>query len=301
MSTMVLGLGHPRLYRAKSVPGHAIACVVSKVRQVVTGVALERKMLLCYTEALHLLRSAVADPALHDRLDMLAATQLLAIYEMLDSTSNESWLQHVAGAAAMAKLHDDRDQRSIKGTHQAAPMFVEALLNDDEYFFSGPHWKALLHVIITKRFPCADLTAETVSCFTTLRSVFSDAHRAFVNNVAIDWSIRLPLLARAHELRCRLKTLTLQSEQQFASDRKASPKGVDLLGLCLITIIMLDRLITALRRDLPSRGRDLEADTQELCTQMIRLELEAAEKHPGKDVLLAFQRQVNYPMLTYNE
>ncbi|EME84074.1 uncharacterized protein MYCFIDRAFT_195229 [Pseudocercospora fijiensis CIRAD86] len=243
MSPMVLSLRGLRFDREKSYLDSAIACVVSKVRQVVTGVGLEQKMLLCYTEALHLLRSGVADPALHDRLDMLAATQLLAIYEMLDSTSNESWLQHVAGAAAMAKLHDEGN----------------------------------------------------------LRLVFADAHRAFIDNIAIEWSIRLPLLARAHELRCRLKAFILRSEQQFVNNRKTSPKEVDLLGLCLITIIMLDRLITAWRRDLPLRGRDLEADTQELWKQMIRLELDAAEKHPGKEVLRAFQRQVNYPVLTYNE
>ena len=176
---------------------------------------------------------------------------------------------------------------------------LECLLNNDETFFSSDSWRALLHIIVTKRFPNAEFTANTVTCFTSLRSIFADAHAVFVDDATLSWTIRLPLLARAHELRCQLKDLVIRSEQRFLDERRSSPKDCDVLGLCLVCLIMLDRLIMKLRQDLPSRGRDLEADTQELCTQMLRLELEAAEQHPGKDLLLAFQRQVNYPMLTY--
>lgn len=274
----------------------AIACLVSKVQQVISGSASQQKMLYCYTEALHLLRAAVLQPKLQDKGDMLAASQLLAIYEMMDFPQNGFWTQHVAGAAAMAKVLE-----STGGDDgmQAAPIFVEALLNNDEAFFESQHWRSLLQAISTKQYSDPEMRTETISCFTTLRSIFADSHAAACKDA--DWSTRFELLSRAHELREQFMLLVVDHKERFLEVRKSSTasRGCDVLGLCLVSIVILDKLILSLRQNNWNRGMDLEHETQLLCTLMVGLELNTTEFHPGKDLLRAFQRQVNYPSLTY--
>lgn len=275
----------------------AIACVVSKVQQVISGTASQEKMLYCYTEALHLLRAAVLQPRQHDRADMLAATQLLAIYEMMDFPENVFWTQHVAGAAAMAKA---LGCGGAGDSMQAAPMFVEALLSDDEAFFESRHWKSLLHVITTKPHADPQMKAETIACFTTLRSIFADSHAAARKDA--DWSTRFELLSRAHELREQFMLLIVQNKERFLEARRTAtiPRGCDFLGLCLVSLMVLDKQILCLRQNNWYRGTDIEHETQSLCILMVDLELSTTEFHPGKDLLRAFQRQVNYPSLTYD-
>lgn len=275
----------------------AIACLVSKVQQVISGITSQQKMLYCYTEALHLLRAAVLQPKLQDKADMLAASQLLAIYEMMDFPQNAFWTQHVAGAAAMAKVLESTGGGDGM---QAAPIFVEALLNNDGAFFQSQHWKSLLQAISTQQYSDPQMRLETISCFTTLRSIFADSHAAARQDA--DWSTRFELLSRAHELREQFMLLVVDHKERFLEVRKRSTasRGCDVLGLCLVSIVVLDKLILSLRQKDWSRGNDLEHETQLLCTLMVGLELNNSEFHPGKDVLRAFQRQVNYPSLTYD-
>lgn len=276
----------------------AIACVVSKVQQVVSGAPSEERILICYSDALQLLRAAVQDPALHDRLDMLAASQLLAVYEMLDSPDTLAWSRHIAGVAAMAKLQGRQEGRSsILTTEQAAPMFVEALLNDDDGFFESKQWKALLQILTNKQSQNPEATGETLSCFRSLRTLFAEWKDA--TRVELGWAARFSLLATAHELRAHFKNVVVRSEHRFMT-RQQTSKGCDVLGLCLVSIMMLDRLILTLRQTNTWQGHNLEIDTQELCTQVIRHEIDTAEAFPAKDLLRAFQRQHDYPLLAYD-
>lgn len=272
----------------------AIACVVSKVQQVVSGAASEERVLVCYSDALHLLRAAVQDPAVHDRLDMLAASQLLAVYEMLDSPDSSSWSRHIAGVAAMAKLQGRQHRNSEITTEQAAPMFVEALLSEDDSYFESKQWKALLQILTIKQSLNPEATGETLSCFRALRTLFATCKVATRDE--LKWTVRFDMLAKAHELRAHLKNVVVRSEHRFLT-RQQTSKGCDVLGLCLVSIMMLDRLILTLRQTTTWQGHNLEVDTQELCTQVIRHELNTAETFPAKDLLQAFQQQHDYPLL----
>ncbi|WPB04893.1 uncharacterized protein RHO25_009541 [Cercospora beticola] len=274
----------------------AIACVVSKVQQVVSGAPSEQRILICYTDALHLLRAAVQDSATHERVDMLAASQLLAVYEMLDSPTSSAWARHIAGVAAMSKLQATR-KNGILTSEQAAPMFVEALLNDDDGFFESKQWKALLQILTNKQSLNPQSTGETLSCFRSLRILFADWKSA--TRISLGWEVRFNLLAQAHELRAHFKNVVFRNEHRFMTRQQIS-KGCDVLGLCLVSIMMLDRLILTLRQTSTWQGHNLEIDTQELCTQVIRHELDTAEAFPAKDLLRAFQKQHDYPLLEYD-
>ena len=275
----------------------AIACVVSKVQQVVSGLPSEERVLVCYSDALHLLRAAVQDPAVHGRLDMLAASQLLAVYEMLDSPDGSNWSRHIAGVAAMAKVQRRQQNQSDLTTEQAAPMFVEAILNGDDSYCVSKQWKALLQILTVTQSQNPGATGETLSCFRALRTLFATWKAATTDE--LKWDVRFDLLAKAHELRAHLKNVVVRSEHRFLT-RQQTSKGCDVLGLCLVSIMMLDRLILTLRQANTWKGHNLEVDTQELCTQVIRHELNTAEAFPAKDLLQAFQRQHEHPMLIDN-
>lgn len=278
----------------------AIACVVSKVRQVVTGAVTHPRMLACYAEALHLLREAVQHPADHDRGDMLAAVQLLALYEMLDFPDTQaSWTQHVAGAAAMAKALGAGAQRG--DITQAAPMFVEAVLSDDAAFFESRHWNHLLHVMTMKTYTNSEMKGEILSCFIALRSLFATSHAAAREDAG--WAVRFDLLSQTHELRERFMLLIVQNKEWFLETRKlaTTSRGCDVLGLCLVSVMVLDKLILLLRKTDRFSGTDIENETRSLCLVMVGLELNTAEVHPGKELQRAFKRQGNYPTLTYDD
>lgn len=108
----------------------ALFCVASKLGEITGNRSLPFATLSNYETALQNLQAALQDPTRHDHHDLMTSTQLLAIYEMLDSLENTAWTKHVAGAESLSNrpsnlsLAKPGNARSFAET---APMFTDAL------------------------------------------------------------------------------------------------------------------------------------------------------------------------------
>lgn len=76
----------------------ALGTVASKLCQMTGGPTSHYSVLSNYTSALRILQAALSEPKRHRDNDLLLTSQLLAVYEMLESLDNAAWTQHLAGA-----------------------------------------------------------------------------------------------------------------------------------------------------------------------------------------------------------
>ena len=108
----------------------ALACLASKLSRMTGGGQPDYTVLSSHTEALHALRAALLEPRRHSLQDLLTTTQLLAIFEMLDSLDNEVWVHHVAGAKSLLLSKDTTSptQSQTRLSFSAiAPILADAL------------------------------------------------------------------------------------------------------------------------------------------------------------------------------
>lgn len=281
----------------------ALICVATKLRQMTGSATSQQTVLATYSEALQQLQIALKDPSKNDQLDLLSTTQLLAIYEMLDSLDGSGWSKHIDGAASLIRPDLNHVlQRPEKAFMIIAPLFSDMLLDDrfepaqslperwmfktfsSSYHFLSPQQRNLMAIL-----------GQVVLLKLDAKPVLMDS-----SNVSIDYIFNL--LDRAHLTRSQLRSGLLQDDLQIAA--KVSTSGsFDILAMCLAGMVALDRLINALR-PVEKRARESAQDkTSELCAQLLQLELGASDNaYPATDLMSAFalssyQQQPGYAIV----
>ena len=269
----------------------ALFSVAAKLRQITGGGVSSMAVLSSYTEALHELQRALQKPNEYDSLDLLTTTQLLAVYEMLDSLDEETWAKHVAGAISLARpleIISQDERRSSKLTFaRAAPIFTDALLTGNDDVLQGYPWHGLLESALHLTPALPSFCRGPMQCLIDLPEVLEDA-RAGQNADSSSAASKLAVLDRAHSLKARLRTGLLQNDL-YSHDGNSALESFDLLGMCLAALVALDRVIASLH-PIEQRSQDVVEDrTNELCAQLLQLELGAADAYPATDLMRFFQ------------
>ena len=258
----------------------ALFCIAAKLNQITGGPVTPMAVLSSYSEALQELQGALQRPQEHEHLDLLTTTQLLAVYEMLDSLDNPTWTQHIAGAASLVRppplTYDDESIRNSLSIAQTAPMFTDALLTGNDEIFQHLSCQVFLRSVLEIGYLVPDDCRELVSCLLQLPELLEDAKVASRDILASDPETKLEILDRAHSLKSRLRTGLLESDLYSRRDHNVL-ESFDMLGMCLAGLVALGRLVTSLRPVEP-RAHDLSEDkTEQLCQQLLQLELGAAD------------------------
>ena len=274
----------------------ALFAVAAKLRQITGGGVSAMLVLSTYTEALHELQGALLNPGQHDSLDLLTTTQLLAVYEMLDSLDEETWSQHIAGAISLARpleiMPDDMRKANKLTFSRAAPIFTDALLTGNDEVLHRYPWRRLLQSAFTICPRLPEVCRGPMNCLIELPELLEDAR---VDHIAQDPSGRtaLVILDRAHMLKDRLRKDLTKTDLYYQLDPSSILESFDLLGLCLAALVALDRVIAALQSmtpQVPGTTKDTTQDTtNELCAQLLQLELGAADAYPAADLMRMFQ------------
>ena len=270
----------------------ALYCVAAKLRLMTTSTISSLGVLSSYDHALQTLQSALQDSKQHEHVDLLITTQLLAVYEMLESLDNPAWAQHVAGAEILSQ-----PQTPIWSTGQGGqalpfaltvPVFAEALLTGNDGFFESQSWQRSFHAggVDAALFSHDSLTL--VSCFSDLPSLIVDVKLARSGSRRPERATRDRLLDRAHLLRARILAALL-SDEQYANRQTDALGSFDKLGLCLAGLIALDRVIASFDPVEPQAQRVAKSKTEELCAQMLQLDLGADEAYPAYDLMNMFR------------
>lgn len=230
----------------------ALLAVAAKLRQITGGRSSSMIVLSSYTEALHELQNALQRPSEQDNLDLLTTTQLLAVYEMLDSLDEETWAKHVAGAISLAKpleiiSYDERRTNQLTFA-RAAPIFTDALLSGNEEVLHGYPWERLLKSALQLNPGLPEFCRGPMLCLIDLPELLEDASVG-QNTADPNAEPILTILDRAHALKARLRTDLLQNDL-YARNGTSALESFDLLGMCLAV------------------SADLQSTTQDLSTTL---------------------------------
>ncbi|KAF2733052.1 hypothetical protein EJ04DRAFT_439889 [Polyplosphaeria fusca] len=96
----------PQLYGQSTLIRLVVDCVLARAKQAVAEDACmhEQRILQLYCKALAALQSALMDKKRMFEPEVLCATHLLAIFELLDRTSTSRWESHISGLLELLQL-----------------------------------------------------------------------------------------------------------------------------------------------------------------------------------------------------
>jgi len=104
----------PARYEEVGILRDAANCVIARARNIVSPhKSWEGAVFTFYLRALRSLQRALDDPKRQYQADVLCATEILALYELLDPSGDPSaWVRHTAGASRLIQLRGPRAYNS---------------------------------------------------------------------------------------------------------------------------------------------------------------------------------------------
>ncbi|EDO03568.1 hypothetical protein SS1G_06049 [Sclerotinia sclerotiorum 1980 UF-70] len=136
----------------------AVDCVVARARQIISSPHntkfWEPLVLAHYITVIETLKRALDSPKTRYKPEVLCATEILALYELLEPSGEAAWIRHSAGAAHLILLRRPESyttdfERALFMGH-TGPIMTEALLNGKRCFLEQNAWQNLLMSVICK-------------------------------------------------------------------------------------------------------------------------------------------------------
>ncbi|KAB8304619.1 hypothetical protein EYC80_003994 [Monilinia laxa] len=148
----------PTRYGHNACLSAAVDCIVVRARQIISPphqTSFWKPLVLAnYITALETLQRALDSPKTRYKPEVLCATEILALYELLEPSGEAAWIRHSAGAARLILLRTPESyttdfERALFMGH-TGPIMTEALLNGERCFLEQPAWQNLLLSIVCK-------------------------------------------------------------------------------------------------------------------------------------------------------
>ncbi|KAL8712812.1 MAG: hypothetical protein Q9220_003020 [cf. Caloplaca sp. 1 TL-2023] len=284
----------------------AVCCVAARVRQWITDPGRpSHAVIQLYAKAVKSLQAALNDPLQCILPDVLCATEVLAIFELLDSERMKLWVRHAAGAAALIKLRGptgyQTNYEQALFIAQVGPIYTEAMLKVSHCFLEEPRWQATLRSIVLQRklflLP-GGLILRIWACICEIPGLYGLVRTALQHPENLSAQKRNYILSRAQAVRSRL--MRIGTDENLAVTRSSGPiefsflpperTGTDMrfetLGVFATNLMKVERLIVTLDASL---AVPLEAHAQQLAVQVMNLEKWANRTNPRAVLLLALK------------
>ncbi|TVY65515.1 Uncharacterized protein LSUE1_G006332 [Lachnellula suecica] len=159
----------PSLYGHVPCLSDAADCVIARARQIVSPHEnWEAAVITFYVKALDSLQKALDCPKDRYKPEVLCATEILSLYELLDPSGETAWIRHAAGAARLIQLRGPKNyntefEKALFMAH-TGPIMTECLLNAERCFLEQRPWqKVFRSLIIDEGFQISDRSEITVS------------------------------------------------------------------------------------------------------------------------------------------
>ncbi|TKA79030.1 hypothetical protein B0A55_03153 [Friedmanniomyces simplex] len=268
----------------------ATNCLLAKVHTVLAP--KEECYAMCnrlYGKALRALQDAIACDSSNMDADVLCATQLLSLHELLDPSRDTAWSHHVQGSARLvrhrsaSRFHTDFE-RALFAAHVGG-IVSECLMNNTHCYLEQTEWIALYTSLSLESNFLTDRSPLAVSLRVTmfeLPGIWHDVGEAINDaNFYDDWPLS------ALEARCRKahKELLDWLEQYKAhcvrlslAQPPASELSLrrELFGSALECLAIVKRLLCTVCE---AERRSLEVETQVLAHLILDLQKQPSPKH----------------------
>ncbi|KAK0255297.1 hypothetical protein LTR91_018871 [Friedmanniomyces endolithicus] len=277
----------PERYGRSACLTAATDCLLARVRAVLAP--NEEHYATCnrlYGKALHALQDAITCDSSNMDADVLCATQLLSLHELLDPSRDTAWSHHVQGSARLvrhrsaSRFHTDFE-RALFAAHVGS-VVSECLMNNTHCYLEQREWSALYTSLSLDSDVLTDRSPLAISLRVTmfeLPGIWHDVGEA-VNGADFD-EIWPPTAVEARCRRSHQELLDWLAQYHAHSIRfsftQSPPSELsirrELYGSALECLAIVKRLLCTVCE--PER-RPLEAETQTLAHLLLDL-----QKQPG--------------------
>ncbi|KAF2171364.1 hypothetical protein M409DRAFT_18480 [Zasmidium cellare ATCC 36951] len=135
----------PQMYESNKCLAAATDCVLAKASEVLTPYpASPGQTMKMYAKALRMLQDSISDPCASTSAEVLAATQLMALHELLDTTRIAAWTSHIKGSMRLVRHRSPGRFKSefekALFTGHIGPVTSECLITDEPCYLDQPEW-----------------------------------------------------------------------------------------------------------------------------------------------------------------
>ncbi|KAL8642604.1 MAG: hypothetical protein Q9226_008490 [Calogaya cf. arnoldii] len=282
----------------------AVCCVASRVRQWINNPGEpDRLALELYSKAVRSLQAALENPVLCRHPHVLCATEIMTIFELLDSGRDILFTSHMSGVATLIEYRGPQgyqtDFEKSLLLAQWGSIYTEAMYNYTPSFLEGPAWQAKLHSIMLEKqpyLPYGDVYGAILACASATPDVFRSVRSVVCNTYETPHVVRETLLSRAYDLWCMVmdvgtnhgltftKVYGIEEYSFVASEEAECTERYELLGTFATILMQIERHIVALN---PSLAVPMEKHAQQLAIQILDLERAASALRPRATLDLA--------------
>lgn len=289
----------PSRYEQVGILSDAANCVIARARNIVSpNKNWEGAVVTFYLRALRSLQKALDDPQRQYQADVLCATEVLALYELLDPSGDPSaWVRHTAGASRLIQLRGPRAyntefEKALFMGH-TVPILTEALFQGQHCFLQQKPWQRVLRSCILDTPHLSDRSEIVISLvmlkafipgyFKDVSYIICKPELPGIPSVALTAAglreLRLDLLAwyDRYQIYIRDRPSVLTGSIDYDNHCKV-------ISTYLSCILITNRLLTAL--SVVERS-DLEAHSLECTIQAFRLEEEVKYSSTQTSLFLA--------------
>ncbi|KAI9701355.1 MAG: hypothetical protein M1820_006577 [Bogoriella megaspora] len=277
----------PNLFDESDLVQSVTRCTLARARHSVrfAGKTPCPYVMSMYIKALKDLQTALDDPGRLQQPDVLCATQILALFELLNFSEGGAWIPRAVGAAKLIELRGPNQyqsdfEKSLLMSH-AGPLFSEALLNNEASFFERPEWQQVVQSTVIDGLLFCDRSQISISLWllkyripglarqvTTLVCTDGQHDQNLIHQTLLEVQ---ELKAKFLEWRSTYDYL-VQAYPDMSEETQSQARS--LLAICLVDLVLVNRLMMALD---PVGNWVLEDQVQALATLISTLERKASE------------------------
>ncbi|PQE31973.1 C6 zinc finger domain protein [Rutstroemia sp. NJR-2017a WRK4] len=276
----------------------AADCVVARARQIISPQENWEPMVLgYYIKALESLQKALDSPKQRFKPEVLCATEILALYELLEPTGETAWIRHAAGAARLIQLrgpsHYTSEFEQALFLGHTGPIMTEALLNGERCFLEQPAWQKLFRSIIAPNDTSMSDRSELVIVLIMLKSnipgTFCDITQILCQDTDpepeyIDRMIKFCRMLRRKFLEWRRAYEELVSKTSVREGTMEFDRRCKAFATYLSCIMFTNRLLGCL---VAEEREALERETQGLADEMLSLDEEVQVTSKAANLFMA--------------
>lgn len=131
----------------------ATNCVTARARYIIHPKEnWEAAVISFYVKALDSLQKALDCPKTRFQPEVLCATEILALYELLDPSGEKAWIRHAAGAAKLIQLRGPKNYNTefekALFINQTFAITTECLLKGERCFIEQKPWQHVMQTVI---------------------------------------------------------------------------------------------------------------------------------------------------------
>ncbi|KAL6899917.1 hypothetical protein GGI43DRAFT_53705 [Trichoderma evansii] len=248
----------PLHYQQSVLIRSATDCVLARVRCLLTpdDKKWELFALSFYSRALLKLQDAIYSTSQDITAEVLCATLMLGLYELLNPSREDAWIKHAAGATYLIQLRGPQNYKSefekCLFMGHIGPMATEAILNNEICFLDNPAWKAVILSIITDDPLMPERSTMVISIvliFVTIPILFKGFTDAICYNPDQPFQVITELISGAQKLRASLQDwyhTYIKPSETLIDDSASGNMYYDALIIYYICTIYSSRLNTCI-------------------------------------------------------